>query len=463
MNFEELLRAGEPSQAVRTALIGVGQFGLTLLSQSRRLTSLELPVLCDRDVNRVVDACVAAGLARTDVAVVETVSGGLQALESHKTVVTEDPLVAVALPVDVVVEATGNAEAGAQNCLGAIGEGRHVVLVTKETDSVVGPLLSLKARQAGVVLSQVDGDQPSLLLALISWARTLGLEIACAGKASEYDFVHDPQTGIVRVAGLGREARIEAALWGRPEDAPTALVQDRARALADIPQRTAPDYCELCLVANGSGLKPDVPELHACVARPGELPSVLVPDEAGGLLSGANRLDIFNCFRRHDEISFAGGVFAVLRAPDAATGELFRGKGIPVSDDGQHVLIYNPTHLLGVEAPLSILVAKRLGMATGSTAPKPVCDVVMRASGDLPAGSPLEPKGHHHEIDGVAAELHDYRPLGSSTPAPYYLAPGARLSTPIGKGELIPLGAIEMPADSALHQLRLEQDRTGFD
>jgi predicted homoserine dehydrogenase-like protein len=445
------------------ALIGVGQFGLTLLSQSLRLASLALPVLCDRDVKRVIDGCLAAGMARADLAVVATVSEGLQALESHRTVVTEDPSVAVALPVDVVVEATGNAEAGARNCLAAIGEGRHVVLVTKETDSVVGPLLSLKARQAGVVLSQVDGDQPSLLLGLVSWARTLGLEITCAGKASEYDFVYDPQTGIVRAEALAREAQIEPALWGKPGDALAALVQNRARALATIPQRTAPDYCELCLVANGSGLQPDVPELHAAIARPVELPDVLVPGDAGGLLSGANRLDIFNCFRRPDEISFAGGVFAVLRVPDAATGELFRGKGIPTSADGQHVLVYNPTHLLGVEAPLSVLVAKRLGMATGSTNPRPVCDVVMRATRDLPAGTPLEPKGHHHEIDGVAALLQDCHPLGDSTPAPYYLAPSARLKTPVGKGDLIALGAIEMPADSTLYRLRLEQDRTAFD
>jgi predicted homoserine dehydrogenase-like protein len=464
LNLEELLRpAGGSSQPVRTALIGVGQFGLTLLSQSRRLASLALPVLCDRDVNRVVDGCLTAGLARTDLALVESVSDGLRALESGKTVITEDPSVAVAMPVDLVVEATGHAEAGARNCLAAIGAGRHVVLVTKETDSVVGPLLSLKARQAGVVLSQVDGDQPSLLLGLVSWARTLGLDIACAGKASEYDFVYDPQTGVVEVAGLGHEAQIEAALWGEAGDSPAALVQDRARALTDIPQRTAPDYCELCLVANGSGLKPDVAQLHAAVAKPSELPDIFIPRAAGGVLSGTNRLDIFNCFRRRDEISFAGGVFAVLHVPDAATGELFRGKGIPTSTDGQHVLVYNPTHLLGVEAPLSILVAGRLGMATGSTMPRPVCDVVMRAARDLPAGTPLEPEGHHHAIAGVEAQLHDYRPLDDAAPAPYYLAPGAHLKTPLGKGEFVPLGAIDIPADSILYRLRSEQDRTTFE
>lgn len=461
MNYQELLGRGEAG-IVRAALIGVGQFGQTLLAQSRAMDSLQLPVLCDQAIARVVDACSAAGLARSDVSVVETERDALRALATKNTVITEDPALAASLPVDVVVEATGNAEAGARNCVTAIDNGRHVVLVTKETDSVAGPLLSLKARRAGVVLSQVDGDQPSLLLGLISWARTLGLEIACAGKASEYDFVYDPGSNKVHVAGLDRIATIDPSLWDVNGSACERL-RLRAEALAEIPQRTAPDYCELCLVANGSALKPDVPALHAAIARPVELPDVFVPQVDGGVLASANRLDIFNCFRRDDEISFAGGVFAVLRAPDRATGELFRGKGIPSSRDGRYVLVYNPTHLLGAEAPMSILVASRLKMATGCTTPRPICDVVMRAAQDLPAGTRLQAEGHHHEVEGVDALLHDYTPLGNGAPAPYYLASQACLSRPVSKGELIPLDALELPADSALHALRLEQDRTQFD
>ena len=40
----------------------------------------------------------------------------------------------------------------------------------------------------------VNGDQPRNLLDLYSWGKILGLEIVAAGKASEYDFVWNPDT-----------------------------------------------------------------------------------------------------------------------------------------------------------------------------------------------------------------------------------------------------------------------------
>ncbi len=40
-------------------------------------------------------------------------------------------------------------------------------------DRVVGPILQAKAAAAGLVCTLVDGDQPSLLVALVSWARLL--------------------------------------------------------------------------------------------------------------------------------------------------------------------------------------------------------------------------------------------------------------------------------------------------
>ncbi len=100
-----------------------------------------------------------------------------------------------ALPLDVVLEATGDPEAGARHAEMAIAAGHHVVMVTKETDSVIGPILSRMARDRGVVVAPVDGDQPSLLIGLATWAQVIGLRIVAAGKSSEYDFVFDPDTG----------------------------------------------------------------------------------------------------------------------------------------------------------------------------------------------------------------------------------------------------------------------------
>lgn len=459
MNYSELLfTEATATMVTRAALIGVGQFGRTLLAQSRRLPSLELRVLCDLDIQRMVKACLAAGLSEDQFAVVETSAGGQQALESGKIVLAQNADLALSMPVDVVVEATGNPEAAARNCLEAIAQGRHIAMVTKETDAIIGPLLSRRARQAGLVLCQVDGDQPSLLLGLISWARSLGLDITCAGKASEYDFVVDGDNGTIRAEGLDATAAFDPSLWRAGDKSMAELIAHRAEALGTLPQRTPPDFCEMCIVANGSGLKPDRPDMHAAIARPLELPDIYCPATDGGVLAHRGRLDIFNCLRRTDEISFAGGVFAVLDVPDAETGQLFARKGIPVSRNERYVLVYNPTHLLGVEAPLSILVAHRLGLSTGSTRVEPVCDMAMRATADLKAGSWLEDQGYHHRIVGVEPALVDYAKLTDAAPLPYFMGIDRRLTRDVRKGDLIKRHDVEAPTESILWNLRDEQD-----
>ncbi|MDF0599723.1 flagellar biosynthesis protein FlgA [Psychromarinibacter sp. C21-152] len=457
MDISTLLARSGPVPT-RGTLIGVGQFGRTLLMQSRRIALLDLRVLCDLNIDRMTAYALSAGLGEDDIVATGSRQRALAALEAGQTVLTDDPELAVSLPADVVVEATGNAEAGARNVEAAIGQGRHVCLVSKETDSVAGPILARRAAAAGVVLSQVDGDQPSLLLGLLSRARALGLKVAGAGKSSEHDFVWSPSMGRVRAQGLEHSAPFPEDLWASDIPLPD-LVARRADALSAIPQRTPPDFCEMCLVANASGLRPDRPEMIAAIARPLELPDLFRGAEYGGAFTAGGTLDIFNCLRRDDEISAAGGVFAVLETPDADTGELFRAKGIPVSRDARHVLVYNPTHLLGVEAPMSIMVPHRLGLSTGAQRARPVCDVAMRADRDFAPGERLADLGHHHRIEGISPLLTDYAPLGDAAAVPYFLAIEARLARPVRAGAMITCGDIELPAGRLL-ELRREQDAT---
>jgi predicted homoserine dehydrogenase-like protein len=203
--------------------------------------------------------------------------------------------------------------------------------------------------------------------------------------------------------------------------------------------------------------------LHAPIARTTELADIFRPRDSGGVLGGKGRLDIFNCFRRSDEISAAGGVFVVLEVPDEETGRLFKAKGIPVSGDGGHVLAYNPTHLLGVEAPLSVLLPHRLGLATGSLEVEPVCDVGMRATGDFKAGTVLTDDGYHHRIEGIEPLLLDYGPLGASSPLPFFLGMGMELARDVAAGEIITGDAVRRPGESTLWDLRAEQDRLFLD
>jgi predicted homoserine dehydrogenase-like protein len=366
---------------------------------------------------------------------------------------------ALAIPgLDIVVEATGDPVAAARHALAAIGAGIGVAMISKESECVVGPLLAFRARKAGVAYTFVEGDQPALLLGLISWARLLGLPIVAAGKSSEYDYVFDPTTG--RTRWLDREVASPALarLWALAD--PRDTVAARAQALGALPLRTVPDYCEMALVANATGLLPDRPDFHAPLARTVELADLYAPVAAGGLLARTDgALDVFNCLRRPDEASFAGGVFVVVALADERTGALFDSKGIPVSRDRRRALIYNPSHLLGVEAPISIMAAGRLRHAVPGVDYRPVCDLVARAARDLPAGGVLGIEGNRHAVPGLDALLLPARRAVGEAPIPYYLAVGGRLARDVAAGAVLTCADVEIaPASRLLSVLRDEQD-----
>jgi hypothetical protein len=138
----------------------------------------------------------------------------------------------LALRCDIVVEAAGDSGAGAAHAAAAISAGRGMAMVTTGVECVFGPALHARARAAGLPCTLVDGARLAPLLGLVAWARLLGLPIGAAGKSSEHDHVFEPGSG--RVAWL--EHMVDApelhGLW--------PLGEDRAVAIASLPQRMAP-------------------------------------------------------------------------------------------------------------------------------------------------------------------------------------------------------------------------------
>jgi predicted homoserine dehydrogenase-like protein len=170
---------------------------------------------------------------------------------------------------------------------------------------------------------------------------------------------------------------------------------------------------------------------------------------------------MFNCLRRPDEISFAGGVFVVVEAPDEATGRLFAAKGIPTCSEHRCVLLHNPVHLLGAEAPMSVISAARLGCSTGGSDVRPRIDLVACAARDLEPGEVLT-MGARHVIDGLDPQLLPARPLGETAPVPYYLATGLKVRRHVRKGSLLVGADVDLPSHSVMLRLRRSQDEAFF-
>jgi len=295
---------------------------------------------------------------------------------------------------------------------------------------------------------------------LVVWARVIGLEVLCAGKSSEYDFVYDPAAK--RVTSLDRAVDVPDldALWDLGTRDARSVVEARARALAAIPQHTTPDLVEMGLVANACGLAPDVPMFHAPILRTPEIADILVPAEMGGMLGGAHRVDIINSLRRPDEASLAGGVFVVVRCEDRRTWEVLRAKGHVVNRSGDAAMIYRPSHLLGVESATTVLAAVLHGRSSGPDDVRPRFDVVGRTTKSLPAGTRLTAAGHHHEIDGVEGLLVEARRAEGANPIPFYMMADNRLAREVPVGMVITADMVEHPKDSLLWSLRREMEET---
>ena len=459
MIYEHLF-AHNGDQQIRAGLIGTGAYGTSLLAQVQYIPRLKVPVVCDQDIGAAQRACEQAGIPREDIAICENRKDALRAFEGGKCAITEDYTLLMDLPLEVIVECTGSPEAGARHAELATQSGKHVAMVNKETDSVIGPVLHHLANKVGVVYTPVDGDQHGLLIGLVSWARSLGLEVVCGGKAHTREFVYSEDTRTVfdGVKGIVLSREEMEVLCEIPSGQAGYAVEARRQVLKDLGHISAADLCESVIAANATGLMPDVPLLHGPIVRIIEIPEVLSHKKAGGILGTEGAIDVVICLRRPDEAGLAGGVFIVFSCDNDYIWDFLQAKGIITSRRADYGLIYRPYHLLGVETPISILCAGLLNLSTGGVTVEPRVDLAARTARDLKAGSVLEATGGGPESPLeplIVASV----PVQKGNPLPLYLAAGNRLKTDVSAGAILSADMVEAPSASRLWALRREQDQ----
>ncbi|WP_435109669.1 homoserine dehydrogenase [Nocardiopsis synnemataformans] len=441
-----------PPPPVRYALTGArGGFARTLLAQTPRIERLRPSVLCDLDTEGTVALCAELGYPAAALRVCSS-ADEVAALADGRIAVIADARLLEHADYDVLVEATGSPEAGTRAARTAIGTGRHVVMVSKEVDSVSGIALADLARERGVVYTPGIGDQPANLIEWYERTRLLGLDVVAIGKSGEYDLVFDPATGRVRQLDQEIDAPDLARLLTLGEDV-SATLAARAHAVAGLSRSAAADYCEMGVVANHTGLVPDTEALHYPVARVAELADVYSLAEDGGILSRPGAVDVFSVLRLPEEASFAGGVFAVVRTGDPVSWRTLAQKGHVVSRSGRYACLYLPYHLMGVETPLSLLDAVDHRRAVTSRHPAPHAVLAGRALRDLPAGTTLDMGGHHHDVRGVAPVLLDTADAPGDV-APLYLAAHTTLGRDVAAGALVRLDDLADPSDVLLDSWR---------
>jgi len=112
-------------------------------------------------------------------------------IASGAAAITDDPVaLAAADGFDLLLEGTGSMDFALAAVLAAIEARKDVVLMNAELDATVGPMLKVKADQAGVVITNIDGDQPGVEMNLYRYVSSAGFKPMLCGSVKTLQDQH---------------------------------------------------------------------------------------------------------------------------------------------------------------------------------------------------------------------------------------------------------------------------------
>jgi len=435
------------------------------VTQSLYNQFLTINVVADTNIENARRAYKEANFPDEVICICNTVSEAEAAIEQGKYVITSEPDIIFNLDIDVVAEATGNPEAGAYHAKLALENMKHIVMITKETDSVVGPILHQMFKQKGLVYTPVDGDQPAILMQLVEWARLIGLEVISAGKSRDGEYIYDEKARTITYLADEKKGIPEPIVVTiSPEDAEylefipegkaKEYLEKRGEILSGLPQAAGFDYCEIVMMANATGLHPDLEELHQGILRVNEVPVAYCSQKNGGVFSEEGRIDIITCLRSKAEASMGGGVYLVVRSNNDYSQNILTTKGLIGNYDNSAAVICHPYHLCGVESSTTLMSAVMLGVDTGSKEYIHRFDLARRTVRDLPAGTTC---GNDRDPN-MTSFITPAVGRGRNNPIPAHMLTGNKLKVDVKAGSIITYDMVQEPAHSVLWEIRKKQE-----
>jgi len=443
MNLHAMLtRRAEEGRPLRVGLIGAGKFGAMFLSQIRLTPGLHLLALADLDVDRARRAFAATGWPEEAYGA----ASAAKALAQGTTWITDDAEAMIRSGgLDVVVEATGDTEAGVRHALACFERGRDLVMVNVETDAMVGPALAKRAEDAGVVYSMASGDQPALIHELVDWARTIGVDVVAAGKGTLYmpEFHASTPETVWDHYGLTPERAAESGM--------------NAKMFNSFLDGTKSSI-EMAAVANACDLEPPKDGLAFPPCGTGHLASTLIPKADGGVLDAKGQVEVISSRNRDgkditDDLRW--GVYVTFEAPTEYVERCFADYGLVTDVSGRYSALWRPYHLIGLELGVSVAMAGLMHQAAG-VATTWKGDVVATAKRDLKSGEVLDGEGGF-TVWGKLMPAADSLAIGA---VPIGLANRVTLKSSIPEGTVVRWRDVVAPEDTTALALRREMENT---
>ncbi|KMO37925.1 NAD(P)H-dependent oxidoreductase [Methylobacterium aquaticum] len=430
-------QAGNP---VRIGVIGAGKFGSMFLSQAPRTPGLHVVGIADLDPQRARAALDRVGWPAERY----EAKSVAEAMRQGTTVLTDDAEGLIAADgIEVIVEATGHPGAGIRHALACCRHRRHIVMVNVEADALAGPLIARRAAEAGIVYSFAYGDQPALIAEIVDWARTAGFRVVCAGKGTKYLPVYHAST--------------PDTVWGHYGFSPEQVAGgDFNPQMFNSFLDGTKSALEMAAVANACDLTPPPAGLAFPACGVDDLPTLLKPRSAGGILPVDGTVEVVSSLERDGRPVFRDlrwGVYATFEAPSDYVRKCFAEYGLKTDPSGRYSAMYKPYHLIGLELGLSVASIAVRGEPTGTTRGFSG-DVVATAKRDLKAGERLDGEGGY-TVYGRLMPASDSLKAGG---LPIGLAHGLTLTRPVAAGTPVSWDDVSYSADDPAIRFRREME-----
>jgi predicted homoserine dehydrogenase-like protein len=427
---------------LRLGLIGAGKFAAMYLAQVPRTPGVHLVGIADLS-----PANARANLERTGWTAAQYGAASLDAaLKERRTHIGEDWRALVSHPaIDIVIEATGNPIAAVDHALEAFRNGKHVVMVTVEADAFCGPMLALKAAEAGVVYSLAYGDQPALICDLVDWARAAGFPVVAAGRGHKW-LPHFAQSTPETVWGYYGLTPEQAQVGGLNPKMFNSFLDGSKPAI------------ETSAVCNATGLTPAPGGLTYPAGSVDQIPNLMRPRAEGGVLHHKGQVEVVSSLQPDGtpiEYDIRFGVWVAFEGESEYIRRCFAEYGVKTDDSGRYACLYKRWHLIGLEVGISVasvgLRGEPTGCATGFRA-----DAVATAKRALKPGELLDGEGGYTVV-GKLMPAQDSLAQGC---LPLGLAHGWKVLKPVAAGQPVRWSDVAVDANVSAVKLRREMERT---
>ena len=403
------------SEPIRVAFIGCGKFVSMFLAQYNQLEKIIIDTIIDINEDQAKKNCLNSGLTKDTISNINFVNSLDQALDRN---------------IEIFIEATGNPIIGTVHAKKIIDKKKHIILVNVEADITCGKYLSDLAFKNNVVCSMAYGDQPSLILEQIEWARLNGFEVTCAGKGTKYhpSFEYSTPDTVWGHYGLTKE-RAENESGMNPKMFNSFLCGDKSAI-------------EMCAVSNAADLKCPDNGLTFPAIGVYDIAKTMIPKSEGGVIDYDGQVEVISSIdldKKDVPHDLRWGVYIVLKAQNEYVKNCFKDYGMVTDPSGNYSAIWRPYHYVGLELAQSIYSVALDNKATGFTK-NYNADVAAIAKKDLKIGDKLDGEGgfcaRGRLITSQKSKKENILPLG--------LSDNAIVKKNINKDELIKLSDVEL-------------------